>query len=460
MKRLRDDETGEQKQGNEDDDDNTVEEDAAEVWKEGKSAALLEENEIHRTKKHAHQSLTENNDKPNPHLGDNTNNNIVKKEELKRKIPAYEMKYLWVMALRHHTPLLGMLNKEWNNYFKLCGIDWNQDLIEWRLFDVAPTALIRVNFHPRDKHIFFDEDLGHRYTLVRWDDRIKSWRWTTTSGERTVFNAKGLFSKTTFIGALYAEFDTKEAIRLGRNGRNSAWYVGKTDEEVAAIWQKIKEEASAAGTLMHFYIECYYNGEFHLIDTTTKEWALFLQFEELYVKGKLKPFRSEMRFYNSKLRMCGSVDMLYEYISDQGKPVPVQVPVIVDGVLTHKTVMKRRLVMYDWKRSKEIKNDNPFQKGCVYLTEFMDDCNRKHYDMQLTGYKIMAEAEYDYIICERYLLILHPQQLAPLRIEVTMEKRVEQAMIGHRLTELHWDKDGERSALLPPVEKKSNNWGR
>jgi len=177
-----------------------------------------------------------------------------------------------------------------------------------------------------------------------------------------------------------------------------------------------------------------------------------------------------MMFYNSKLRICGAVDMLYEYIEDEGRAVlPVQVPCGVDpvsGAVQYRLVMKRRLVMYDWKRSKELKESNPYQSGCVYLTQGSEDTNRNHYDRQLTIYKMMAEAEpgadedtaldpaYDFVITERYILLLHPQQLAPLRVEVKLGKQEEQAIIGHRLTELHWDNEGARSGLLPPPQPR------
>lgn len=74
------------------------------------------------------------------------------------------------------------------------------------------------------------------------------------------------------------------------------------------------------------------------------------------------------------------------------------------------------LIMCDWKRSKEIKTSNKWQKGTHLLTAKMEDCNLNHYSLQLTIYKQILEQYYGFKITGAFIVVLHPDQDEYLKI--------------------------------------------
>ena len=73
--------------------------------------------------------------------------------------------------------------------------------------------------------------------------------------------------------------------------------------------------------------------------------------------------------------------------------------------------------LYDWKRVKEIKRDNAYEKGNGVCST-LDHCNYSHYSLQLHIYKKILETRYDLIVSEMYLVVLHPDQPTFARVEV------------------------------------------
>ena len=66
------------------------------------------------------------------------------------------------------------------------------------------------------------------------------------------------------------------------------------------------------------------------------------------------------------------------------------------------------LTIYDWKRSKNIRMTNRFEKGKEFNTKHLDNCNFVHYSMQLNVYKYFLESKYSKKIRDMYILVLHP----------------------------------------------------
>ena len=95
------------------------------------------------------------------------------------------------------------------------------------------------------------------------------------------------------------------------------------------------------------------------------------------------PFRTEWTLWDSETRICGSVDMIFK------DP---------DGTLK----------VYDWKRSKEIKQSNRFQKGAAEEVKHLDDCNYEHYSLQLNIYKYLIEKNYGFKVTELAIVVFHP----------------------------------------------------
>ena len=91
--------------------------------------------------------------------------------------------------------------------------------------------------------------------------------------------------------------------------------------------------------------------------------------------------------FNEDIRLAGSIDMIYEG----------------DG--------ENELMIYDWKRCKDIKKMNTF--GDFALTDCIahfPDTNFWHYALQLNTYKAILEAKYNKKVTRMCLVCLHPNQ--------------------------------------------------
>jgi hypothetical protein len=261
--------------------------------------------------------------------------------------------------------------------------------------------LTRINAHPRDAHIAFDEPT-HTYYI---------------NG-----SSKGVISCTGFIHSFFGHFNPKEVLKKMRNNATK-WaqskYFGKTDDEIIAEWNANGKTASEAGTEMHLAIEQYLHGSPQLISDkikSTKEWEYFMNFWNTYSK-ELEPYRSEWEVFTDsleplegerKIKLAGSIDMVFRRKSD-GK-----------------------FVIYDWKRSKEITTDNKYDNGFPPL-EHLPDTNYWHYTLQLNVYKWILEKYYGIEICELYILILHPNNSSYRRMRLNiLEDEIEDMIEARR----------------------------
>lgn len=246
--------------------------------------------------------------------------------------------------------------------------------------------LAEKNKHTRDWRISFEEE-GHKYTIDGLDAKKQKKPYT---------------SVTTFVHSQFEEFDA-DAI-IAKMMASPKWpknkYFGKTAEEIKAEWKKSGDEASTAGTKLHYDIECYYNGVPSTNDST--EYKYFKNFlvdmEKLNElgTGPGEPYRTEWTVFDEELRFAGSIDMCFR------KP---------DGTIA----------IYDWKRSKEIKKScgGFFKASKNSALSHIPDLNYWHYSLQLNIYKTILERQYGEDVSEMYLVCLHPNHDNYQRIRVT-----------------------------------------
>lgn len=220
------------------------------------------------------------------------------------------------------------------------------------------------NNHPRDERIRFVEE-SHTYYVDG--------------------SSEGYISSTTLIHKLFEKFDADKVISKMRNSYKwkSSPYYGMTNEEIKEKWDNNRDCAASAGTKMHENIENYYNKKDYSIEG--KEFSLFKCFEDDH--KDLKPYRTEWCVFDEEAKVSGSIDMVYEDPDDNSK-----------------------LIIADWKRSKEIKFENKWQKGISPHSVHLDDCNFVHYSLQLSIYKYILEKNYDKKISECFIVVLHPNQ--------------------------------------------------
>lgn len=224
-----------------------------------------------------------------------------------------------------------------------------------------PDYLSKLNCHERDSHITFDEG-PHIYTIDGDSDYTSCTTWNHSHFEH--FNADAIIANM---------------MKSPKWPENK--YYGKTPDEIKTLWNKNRDEAAGAGTKMHYDIECFYNNCPNTNESI--EYKYFLEFAKDY--GELKPYRTEWMVYHEELKIAGSIDMVFEK---------------EDGTL----------LIYDWKRSREIKKTNPFNKWAnKEEIEHLPDSNYWHYCLQLNTYKAILEDKYGKKVDELYLVCLHPE---------------------------------------------------
>ena len=264
------------------------------------------------------------------------------------------------------------------------------------------------NRHPRDLCIEFDEPT-HRYTVNGKSD--------------------GWISCTGFLHTFFPHFNADSTIKKMMASPN--WitnkYYGKTADEIKKIWNNSGKEASEAGTAMHLGIEMYHNGAEELIEPPvkeTKEWQYFQNYWK-ECGDDLVPYRTEWEVWSEEHKLAGSIDMVY-YRKSDGK-----------------------YVVYDWKRSKDIKTTNDFETGYAPV-DHLPNTNYWHYTLQLNVYKWILETYYGLEIADLYLVILHPDQPSYRRMRLNHLQEEVEMMIEcrRRAVELQ----SSQAVLLPIPE--------
>ena len=249
-------------------------------------------------------------------------------------------------------------------------------------------TLAFLNKHVRDKEVRFVEKTHTYY--------VKG-------------SSKGVVSTTGFVHAFFPHFDPVATIKTMK--ASPKWpqspYFGKTDQEIIDGWSDSGKAASGAGTNMHLAIEQHLNGAVNRIDEEvkkTKEWEFYMNFWN-DVKDDLEPYRTEWEVWAEEFKLTGSIDMVFKRKS-------------VGAYL-----------IYDWKRSKEIKEDNKWDKGLGPMSH-LPNSNFWHYTLQLNVYRWFLETYYGLKIAEMCIVIFHPNntnyQIFPLkRLEKEIEVMIE-----------------------------------
>ena len=238
------------------------------------------------------------------------------------------------------------------------------------------------NTHPRDDNLVFYER-GHKYQIL-----------TDAKSNYT--------SVTSWLHALFPKFDAELVINKMKKGKN--WnpenkYWGKSNQEIKNEWNTSGKEACRLGTLLHSYIEDFMNTEMDQQEYTQKdildhththnkvhyskiEWSFYEKFVNDF--PDLVPFRTEWMIYDEKLKMAGSIDMVYKN---------------ADGSVS----------IYDWKRCKDIIYDSEWNDMASNKNiRHLPNTNFWHYSLQLNMYKWILETNYNLVVKDLFLVRLHP----------------------------------------------------
>jgi len=233
-----------------------------------------------------------------------------------------------------------------------------------------------TNAHPRDARLRFYEPT-HTYYIDGSSENVTSC--------------------TGFLHQFFPHFDAAATIK--KMMKSPKWrqskYYGKTAEEIEKGWSDSGKEASGLGTAMHLAIEQFLNSAEDRILPEVKETPEWKYFENFWADcgHDLEPYRMEWEVFSEPHLLCGSIDGVFRRKSD-GK-----------------------IVIYDWKRSKEIKTENTFENG-YHPVSHLPNTNYWHYTLQLNTYKWFLESLYGLEVGDLYLVILHPNNKNYRRIRL------------------------------------------
>lgn len=240
----------------------------------------------------------------------------------------------------------------------------------------------------RDKYIEFDEG-PHIYTISLPNKEPDS---TYTS-------------VTTWVHSHFDKFDADKIIdkilKSPKYDDPTYKYYHLTREHIKEMWDKNRDEAADAGTKMHYDIECYYNdtGFDDISRLESDEFKYFLEFEDKRMDGEfgnIEPYRTEWTVFDEDAKLSGSIDMVYIDIDTE------------------------ELLIYDWKRCRDIKKENRWQSAKTKGIKHLPDVNYWHYALQLNIYRYILQKNYGYKVRELYLVGLHPNKGTYQRLEVPM----------------------------------------
>lgn len=271
-----------------------------------------------------------------------------------------------------------------------------------------PTYLAKLNPHPRDQFINFQEE-GHIYTIYKPTLPADN----ANNPDNLEVDDRKYTSVTTLIHSLFPPFETDKIIEKmisSSRWKQNKYYAltegaGMTREdtinEIKRLWEVNRDEAAKAGTAMHYEIECFYNSLSLFEKNRTKnieeeercalprqcEFQYFLRFNDFFTEHfpQMKPYRTEWMVFDEELLLAGSVDMTYRN-EETGE-----------------------LWIYDWKRCRDIKKANPFQSAIVDCISYLPDTNFWHYTLQLNIYKYILETKYGMSVSQLFLVVLHPE---------------------------------------------------
>jgi len=231
----------------------------------------------------------------------------------------------------------------------------------------------------RDSLIQFEEK-GHKYKILSDPDSV----YTSVTGwvhsHFEPFNADAIIDKM-----------------MASKKWPKSPYFGKTREEIKTQWSTNATAVAGEGTKLHRDIETFMNlvpfGNTHadllekyqsdpsVIANDSLEWSYFLKF--VSSTPHLVPYRTDWIVFNEDIKISGSIDMVYQKS---------------DGTL----------MIYDWKRCKEITQNGWSKFAKTEGLDHIPDSNFWHYSLQLNMYKYILETKYEKKVSNICLVKLHP----------------------------------------------------
>lgn len=202
-------------------------------------------------------------------------------------------------------------------------------------------------------------------------------------------------SVTTFIEQYKQPFEREKWAQI------KAQEYGMTSTEVQDMWEQNRIYSATQGTVVHSYIENFYNSKIKKYDQSFILSRVSVEDEErlrVAYPGFIKQF---LLFYQNNKHL-----------------VPIKTELIVgDMDCTHICGMVDLLAyntinetfeIYDFKTSKEINTKSRHGKKLLQPIDFLDDCEFNHYALQLSFYRYFIQKYTQIKIAEQKVVWLRP----------------------------------------------------
>ena len=215
-------------------------------------------------------------------------------------------------------------------------------------------------------------------------------------------------SVTGFISQFKEKFDSDKVAAMVAKKK------GLTKAEVLNEWKDISDTAMDLGTVVHKWIEDYYNGSNPEMPTHPEvlkrvNYFLELQKERLY---KLTPVHQEFRLFSRKWGLAGTMDALFKMGNDY--------------------------YVGDWKTNKKFTSDedmkgDKYAKKLLYPFEDLWDNSVNGYSIQLSMYRLMMQEEAGFETKGAFLVWIGPNQKPQLHKTVDLRDRLYQYLQKNNL---------------------------
>lgn len=215
-------------------------------------------------------------------------------------------------------------------------------------------------------------------------------------------------SVTGFISQFKEKFDSDiVAARVAKKK-------GVTKASILNEWKEISDTAMDLGTIVHKWIEDYYNGSDPEMPTHPEVLNRVNRFLELHSERlhKLTPVHQEFRLFSRKWGLAGTMDALFKMGDDY--------------------------YVGDWKTNKKFTSDadmkgDRYAKKLLYPFEDLWDNSVNGYSIQLSMYRLMMQEEAGFETKGAFLCWIGPDQKPQLHKTVDLRDRLYQYLQKNNL---------------------------
>lgn len=197
----------------------------------------------------------------------------------------------------------------------------------------------------------------------------------------TIDNKLDCMSITTWNNSQFKKFNADEAINemMASQKWSKSKYFGKTREDIKKQWENNWKTVTNTENKIHCNIDRFYNN----IEVNDKSIE-YNYFKNFYNDHKnLKPYRTRWIIYDRYLKIAGLINTVF---IDENENYQI----------------------CDWKRCKEIKKINVFEKSRTDCISQLDNCNFSHYSLELNTCKYLLEKNYGIKISKMFIVCIHP----------------------------------------------------